>query len=95
MYKRQFRNPLADPYLLGVAAGAGLGATIVIVEGSGTDLSQILPFAAFAGAVAAVALTYLVGVTSGRRASTASIVLAGVAVAALLTAVQTLSLIHI
>jgi iron complex transport system permease protein len=88
-YQGVFRNPLADPYLLGVAAGAGLGATIVIVEGSGTDLSQILPFAAFAGAVAAVALTYLVGVTSGRRASTASIVLAGVAVAALLTAVQT------
>ena len=88
-YQGVFRNPLADPYLLGVAAGAGLGATIVIVEGSGTDLSQILPFAAFAGAVAAVALTYLVGVTSGRRASTAAIVLAGVAVAALLTAVQT------
>ncbi len=40
-----FRNPLADPYLLGVAAGAGLGATAVIVAGSG--LSQLLPLAAF------------------------------------------------
>jgi iron complex transport system permease protein len=88
-YQGVFRNPLADPYLLGVAAGAGLGATVVIVSASGTDLNQILPFAAFAGAVGAVILTYLVGATSGRRASTASIVLAGVAVAALLTAIQT------
>jgi iron complex transport system permease protein len=88
-YQGVFRNPLADPYLLGVAAGAGLGATLVIVDGSGAGVSQALPFAAFAGAVGAVILTYLVGVTTGRRASTASIVLAGVAVAALLTAVQT------
>jgi iron complex transport system permease protein len=88
-YQGVFRNPLADPYLLGVAAGAGLGATLVIVEGSGTNVNQFLPFAAFAGAIGAVVLTYLVGVTSGRRASTASIVLAGVAVAALFTAMQT------
>ncbi len=87
-YQGVFRNPLADPYLLGVAAGAGLGATIVIVAGLGSD-SELLPFAAFAGAVGAVTLTYLVGATVGRRESTASIVLAGVAVAALLTAIQT------
>ncbi len=86
-YQGVFRNPLADPYLLGVAAGAGLGATIVIVAGTG--YGQLLPFAAFAGAVGAVTLTYLVGATAGRRGSSASIVLAGVAVAALLTAIQT------
>jgi iron complex transport system permease protein len=86
-YQGVFRNPLADPYLLGVAAGAGLGATIVIVAGTGE--SQLLPFAAFAGAVGAVILTYIVGATGGRQGSTASIVLAGVAVAALLTAIQT------
>jgi iron complex transport system permease protein len=88
-YQGVFRNPLADPYLLGVAAGAGLGATLVIVDGSASSLNHLLPFAAFAGAVGAVILTYLVGATSSRRASTASIVLAGVAVAALLTAMQT------
>ena len=82
-----FRNPLADPYLLGVAAGAGLGATAVIV--AGRQLSQLLPLAAFAGAVGAVTLTYVVGATVGRQGATASIVLAGVAVAALLTAIQT------
>lgn len=86
-YQGVFRNPLADPYLLGVAAGAGLGATIVIVSASSHP--TLLPFAAFAGAVGAVVLTYLVGATSGRAASSASIVLAGVAVAALLTAIQT------
>jgi iron complex transport system permease protein len=86
-YQGVFRNPLADPYLLGVAAGAGLGATIVIVSGAGH--AQLLPLAAFIGAVGAVVLTYLVGATVGRYGSTATIVLAGVAVAALLTAVQT------
>jgi len=89
-YQGVFRNPLADPYLLGVAAGGGLGATMIIVTGASPAL---LPPAAFAGAGAAVAVTYLLGVT-GRSESTtggatASVVLAGVAVAALLTAVQT------
>jgi len=86
-YQGVFRNPLADPYLLGVAAGAGLGATIVIV--SGPHMTELLPLAAFIGAVGAVTVTYLVGANAGLRASGASIVLAGVAVAALLTAVQT------
>jgi iron complex transport system permease protein len=86
-YQGVFRNPLADPYLLGVAAGAGLGATVIIV--ASTNLSDLLPLAAFGGAIGAVMLTYLVGATVGQRSSTASIVLAGVAVAALLTAIQT------
>jgi iron complex transport system permease protein len=86
-YQGVFRNPLADPYLLGVAAGAGLGATIVIVAGSGP--SQLLPAAAFIGGTGAVTITYLLGAKLGGRSSGASIVLAGVAVAALLTAVQT------
>jgi len=60
-YQGVFRNPLADPYLLGVAAGGGLGATAIIVSGGSTDL---LPIAAFAGAVIAVALTYALGSTA-------------------------------
>jgi iron complex transport system permease protein len=91
-YQGVFRNPLADPYLLGVAAGAGLGATIVIVTGASPGL---LPPAAFAGAAGAVAITYTLGTGAGNSGQspggggTASILLAGVAVAALLTAVQT------
>lgn len=86
-YQGVFRNPLADPYLLGVAAGAGLGATIAIVKSSGS--SSWLPPAAFLGGAAAVTLTYLVGARFGGRSSGASVILAGVAVAALFTAVQT------
>ncbi len=86
-YQGIFRNPLADPYLLGVAAGAGLGATIEIVYGG--DSSALLPIFAFVGGSLAVVATYVIGVAGGRRAWGRSIVLAGVAVAALLTAVQT------
>jgi len=86
-YQGLFRNPLADPYLLGVAAGAGLGATVEIVYGG--DSSAFLPVFAFVGGSLAVAATYLIGVAGGRRAWGRSIVLAGVAVAALLTAIQT------
>jgi iron complex transport system permease protein len=86
-YQGVFRNALADPYLLGVAAGAGLGATIVIVASSGS--TSLLPVAAFGGGAAAVTLTYIVGAKFGGRSSGTSVVLAGVAVAALFTAVQT------
>ena len=86
-YQGVFRNPLADPYLLGVAAGAGLGATLVIVTvGSG---SAVIPLAAFLGAVAAVAAAYALGAAAGGRRSGVTLILAGVAVAAFLTAAQT------
>jgi iron complex transport system permease protein len=90
-YQGTFRNPLADPYLLGAAAGAGLGATAVIAyapAASGWPVDPI-PLAAFAGAVAAVAASYLVAATADRRAGSATILLAGIAVAAFFTAVQT------
>ena len=67
-YQGVFRNPLADPYLLGVAAGAGLGATAAIALAAPTGAARLpigVPLAAFAGALVAVALTYLLGV--GRR----------------------------
>ena len=88
-YQGAFRNPLADPYLLGVAAGAGLGATLAIVNGlgDGTGTFDPVPLAAFAGALAAVAMSFLAGRAGGR--SVVSLVLAGVAVASFLTAAQT------
>ena len=91
-YQGAFRNPLADPYLLGVAAGAGLGATLVIVAGGYQNTRGIiapLPLAAFGGALVAVSLTYMLGASAGRRRSATSLVLAGVAIASFLTAVQT------
>lgn len=100
-YQGVFRNPLVDPYLLGVAAGSGLGATIVFtagLTGSSMGLASAasdwpidpLPLAAFVGGLAAVLLTYLVGASFG--GSSASLVLAGVAIAAMATALQTVIL---
>ncbi|HEU4737217.1 MAG TPA: iron ABC transporter permease [Solirubrobacterales bacterium] len=87
-YQAVFRNPLADPYLLGAAAGAGLGATIAIVYAGAVPL----PLAAFAGATAAAAGAFLLGRSVGDGSGTATLILAGVAVATFLTALQTLLL---
>jgi iron complex transport system permease protein len=86
-YQGVFRNPLADPYLLGVAAGAGLGATAGIITAGAA--AAVVPAAAFAGAVVAVLLTYALGGAAGGGRSGTTLVLAGVAVAAFFTAVQT------
>ncbi|HJQ74892.1 MAG TPA: iron ABC transporter permease [Gaiellaceae bacterium] len=89
-YQGVFRNPLADPYLLGVAGGAGLGATLAIVYGAtATGPRWTVPLAAFAGAVAAVVATYVLGRSAGVTRMTGSLVLAGVTVATFTTAVQT------
>jgi iron complex transport system permease protein len=84
-YQGVFRNALADPYLLGVAAGGGLGATLALVSGASRQL--VVP-CALAGALSAVVVTYVLGRSAGGRGTT-SLVLAGVAVGAFLTAVQT------
>ncbi|WP_040925767.1 FecCD family ABC transporter permease [Saccharomonospora marina] len=85
-----FRNPLADPYLLGAAAGAGMAATVVMVFAPAVTgwLIGPLPLAAFAGALAGVGLSWAVGRSAG-GSGTATLLLAGVAVTAFLTAVQT------
>jgi iron complex transport system permease protein len=88
-YQAVFRNPLADPYLLGAAAGAGLGATIVVAFGPSSAFGITVPLAAFAGAIAGVTMAYLLGRSSLGGRSAASLVLGGIAVASFLTAVQT------
>jgi iron complex transport system permease protein len=89
-YQGVFRNPLADPYLLGVAAGAGLGATIAIAYlPEGLRGQRALPIAAFVGGSVAVILTYAVGRSAKRERDAATLVLAGVTVAAFFTAWQT------
>jgi iron complex transport system permease protein len=90
-YQGVFRNPLVDPYLLGVAAGAGLGATIVFAVGRASTsgwLIDPLPLAAFLGGSIAVLITYLVGTSFGADRSGVTLVLAGVAVTSLATAIQ-------
>lgn len=88
-YQGVFRNPLADPYLLGISAGAGLGA--VLAMGFGLDLAWgpvgAVPAAAFVGATLAVAGSALVA--RGSFASPATLLLSGVAIAAFFSAMQT------
>src|SRR5262249_18348793 len=79
-----------DPYLLGVAAGAGLGATIAIAYlPEGLRGQRMLPVAAFVGGAVAVVLTYAVGRSARRERDAATLVLAGVTVTAFFTACQT------
>jgi iron complex transport system permease protein len=89
-YQGVFRNPLADPYLLGIAAGAGLGATLAITYGhTAVDNYDLIPLAAFAGGAAGVVAAYVLGQSAASARSTASLILAGVTVASFLTAIQT------
>jgi iron complex transport system permease protein len=85
-YQGVFRNPLADPYLLGVAAGAGFGATFAIV--SGLPAALVAPLA-FSGAIVAVVAAYGLARLGGPRRTGATLILSGVAVAAFFTALQT------
>lgn len=90
-YQGVFQNPLADPYLLGVAAGAGLGATLAteLVHNSQTWPVSPVPVAAFVGGVIAAAVTFVLGRAGARYRAGATLVLAGVAVASFFTAIQT------
>lgn len=80
-----FRNPLADPYLMGVASGAGLGATLVIALGL---TSLFLPLFALLGALLSVFLALAIA-REGSRLPTARLILAGVVVGSILTAFTT------
>ncbi|UUO02463.1 iron ABC transporter permease [Mycolicibacterium novocastrense] len=82
------RNPLADPMLLGVSSGASVGAVAVLVAGSSLGLFM-LPAAAFLGALVALVVVYLLARTGGRM-TTLRLILAGVAVAEVLSAVASL-----
>jgi iron complex transport system permease protein len=85
-----FRNPLADPALVGVSSGATLAAAATIVlghrfTGAGPLPFEILPVAAFAGALAATSILYLLATRRGRT-TVATMLLAGIALAALANA---------
>ena len=86
-YQGLFRNPLADPYLVGVASGAGLGAILAMTGGlSGTVAGMmVVPMAAFAGALVTVWLVYQLA-RVGRTVPTTNLILAGVAISSFATA---------
>ena len=81
------RNPLADPFLLGLSGGAGLGAVAAIALNLPGPWA--LPLAAFVGAVGAMALVYRLGLIGGAELDPRVLLLAGVAVGAFAAAVTT------
>ena len=87
-YQGLFRNPLADPYLIGVAAGAGLGAILAMNTGFATQSIfglLAVPAAAFAGALLTVVIVYQLA-RVGRTLPTTNLILAGVAVSSFASA---------
>lgn len=86
-YQGLFRNPLADPYLIGVASGAGLGAVLAMSLNWRTELLgyYLIPAAAFVGAIITVVVVYNLARVNGMVPLT-TLILAGVAVGAFASA---------
>lgn len=81
------RNPLADPYLLGLSSGASLGASLILIVG----VTALLPVAAFVGATAALVATLALATAAGRgKLAPARTLLAGLAVGQLASALTSL-----
>ena len=87
VFQGVFRNPLAEPYLLGSAGGAALGATVALLVPLGLPQSLLLPVLAFAGAWGATILVIGVSRVAG-AVDAAGMLLAGVAIAAVLGALR-------
>jgi iron complex transport system permease protein len=91
IYQGLFRNPMGDPYLLGVAPGASLGAMFLLAFGAELGLlwTQLLPAAAFAGAAGATVIIYSLARVD-RTTPVTTLLLAGVALGAVLSALTSL-----
>ena len=94
-YQGLFRNPLADPYFIGAASGAGLGAVVVVLTGVPLSFGGIslLPVAAFGGAIAAVMAAYLIA-RQAEGLPLMTLILAGVVIGSLAVAISGLLMIR-
>lgn len=85
-FQALLRNPLAEPYVLGISGGASVGAVLALAFGWAAAGSWVLPMAAFAGSVVAIALVFRVATATGRAMDVRVLLLAGVVVAAFFSA---------
>jgi len=85
-FQALLRNPLAEPYILGISGGASVGAVLVLAFGWMAAGSWALPLAAFAGALLAIVLVFRVATATGRAMDVRVLLLAGVVVAAFFSA---------
>jgi iron complex transport system permease protein len=90
-FQGMFRNPLADPYVVGASGGAALGASLAIVSGVTWRLAGMgpVPLAAFGGSLLAVFVVYFIAEVGG-KSSAIELLLAGAALSTLLTAITSL-----
>lgn len=86
VFQALLRNPLAEPYVLGVSSGAAVGAVIAIVFGATATSVFALPLAAFLGAVVAITLVLAMAAAAGRGLDTYVLLLAGVVIGAFFNA---------
>jgi iron complex transport system permease protein len=86
-FQALLRNPLAEPYILGVSSGAAVGAVFTVVTGWAARFVWSLPVAAFVGAVLSMLLVFRIAFSVGRTLDTRVLLLAGVVVSAFLVAV--------
>jgi iron complex transport system permease protein len=86
VFQALLRNPLAEPYILGISGGAATGAVLALAMGLAASLSWALPAAAFAGALLAIVLVLRVAATADHRVDVRVLLLAGVVVGAFFTA---------
>lgn len=91
LFQALLRNPLAEPYLLGVSTGAALGAVIALASGLASTSAPALPLAALAGGLAAIAVVFRVARVA-ERVDVRVLILAGVVTSAFLSACITLIL---
>jgi iron complex transport system permease protein len=86
-FQALLRNPLAEPYILGVSSGSALGAVIAVVTGLSNRVVWALPLMAFIGAIVAMLLVLRIALGVGRTLDTRVLLLAGVVVGSFITAV--------
>jgi iron complex transport system permease protein len=87
VFQALLRNPLAEPFILGISGGSAAGAVAVISLGLVAAGSFVLPAAAFAGALVAVSMVFGVAAAADRRLDVRVLLLAGVVVGSFFTAI--------
>jgi iron complex transport system permease protein len=91
-FQALLRNPLAEPYILGVSGGAAVGAVAAIVLGGAALAAWVVPAAAFAGALGAIVIVLRIAASAGGAVDTRVLLLAGVVVGSFFNACILLAL---
>jgi len=92
VFQALLRNPLAEPFILGISGGSAAGAVLVLALGLAAAGSALLPLAAFAGALVAILLVFRVAAATDRSLDVRVLLLAGVVVGSFFTAIIALIL---